>query len=73
MHYGITHFTIPPGAHRFQSNVETFHNLEEVEFFYIELDSFNSLPDFLHKAYSYQLFFNLIRPNTYKKTRRREI
>lgn len=69
MHYGITHFTIPPGAHRFQSDVETFHNLEEVEFFDIESASFTSLKDFLDKAYTYQLFFNLIRPNTYKENK----
>ena len=69
MNYGITHSTIPPGAHRFQSDVETFHNLEEVEFFDIESDSFTSLKDFLDKAYTYQLFFNLVRPNTYKENK----
>ena len=69
LHYGMIHSTIPPGAHKFQSDVETFHNLEEVEFFDIESDSFTSLKDFLDKAYTYQLFFNLIRPNTYKENK----
>lgn len=67
MQHGICHSTIPPGAHRFQSDVETFHNLEKVEFF--DLENFSSLDDFLDKAYTYQLFFNLIRPNTYKENK----
>ncbi|MCX7697991.1 MAG: hypothetical protein N2114_00795, partial [Candidatus Goldbacteria bacterium] len=49
MQYNINHSTIPPGAHRFQADVETFHNLEEFEFF--EIENFYSLQDFLDKAY----------------------
>ena len=63
--FGMQHFTIPPGAHRFQSDVETFHNIEEVEFF--DIEKFNNLTSMLDKTYTYQLFFNLIRPNTYKE------
>lgn len=62
---GQIHSTIPAGAHRYQADVETLHNLIEVEFF--ELEQFTSRRDFLEKAFSYQLFFNLERPNTYKE------
>jgi transposase len=61
----LIHSTIPPGAHRFQSDVETVHNLIEVEFY--ELETFTDRDDFMQKAYAYQLFFNLERPNTYKE------
>ncbi len=64
---GQVHFTILPGAHRFQSDVETLHNLIEMEFF--EVEKFKDERDFLSKAYSYQLFFNLMRPNTYKENK----
>lgn len=62
---GQIHKTIFPGAHRYQSDVETVHNLVEMEFY--EIEDFESRADFLNKAYSYQLFFNLVRPNTYKE------
>ena len=62
---GQIHQTIPPGAHTFQSDVETAHNLVEMEFF--ELENFEGRDDFLDKAASYQLFFNLMRPNSYKE------
>ncbi len=61
----LTHGTIPPGAHRFQSDVETVHNLIEVEFY--EIEKFMDRNNFMEKAYTYQLFFNLERPNTYKE------
>lgn len=64
---GLTHGTIPPGAHRFQSDVETVHNLIEIEFY--ELETFTDRNDFMEKAYTYQLFFNLERPNTYKENK----
>ena len=63
----LTHGTIPPGAHRFQSDVETVHNLIEAEFY--EIESFTDRNDFMQKAYTYQLFFNLERPNTYKENK----
>jgi len=62
-----THSTIFPGAHRFQSNIETVHNLIEMEFY--EVEDFRGRDDFLNKAYSYQLFFNLMRPNSYKENK----
>jgi len=64
---GQVHMTIPAGAHRFQADVETFHNLVELEFY--EIEKFRDRQDFLEKAYSYQLFFNLVRPNSYKENK----
>jgi len=64
---GQIHSTIFPGAHRFQSDVETVHNLVEMEFY--EIERFRDREDFLNKAYSYQLFFNLLRPNSYKENK----
>ena len=64
---GQIHSTIFPGAHRFQSDVETYHNLVEMEFY--EVEDFKNRSDFLNKAYSYQLFFNLMRPNSYKENK----
>ena len=63
----LVHGTIPPGAHTFQSDVETVHNLIEVEFY--EIEKFTDRVDFMEKAYTYQLFFNLERPNTYKENK----
>ena len=62
---GQRHVTIPQGAHRHQADVETVHNLVEMEFY--ELEEFADTQDFLNKAYTYQLFFNLLRPNSYKE------
>lgn len=62
---GQWHNTIFPGAHRMQSDVETIHNLMEIEFY--EIEQFESREDFLNKATTYQLFFNLHRPNSYKE------
>ena len=63
----LIHGTIPPGAHRFQSDVETVHNLIETEFY--EIENFTSKTDFMQKANTYQLFFNLERPNRYKENK----
>lgn len=63
----LRHNTIPPGAHRWQSDVETVHNLIEVEFFEIEL--FKDRSDFMQKALTYQTFFNFKRPNSYKENK----
>jgi len=62
---GQRHGTIFPGAHRMQSDVETIHNLMEMEFY--EIEHFQNRQDFLNKATSYQLFFNLHRPRRYAK------
>jgi len=62
---GQRHNTIIPGAHTWQSDVETIHNLMELEFY--EIETFKNRQDFMNKANSYQLFFNLKRPNSYKE------
>ena len=62
---GQIHATIPPAAYTWQSDVETIHNLMEQEFY--EIEHFADRRDFLDKAYSYQLFFNIGRPNSYKE------
>jgi len=62
---GQIHTTIFPGAHRMQADVETVHGLMETEFY--ELETFADRQDFMSKANTYQLFFNLERPNTYKE------
>ena len=59
------HTTIFPGAHRMQADVETVHGLMETEFY--EIEAFSDREDFMVKASTYQLFFNLERPNTYKE------
>ena len=62
---GQYHRTIYPGAHRMQSDVETIHNLMEMEFY--EIEQFQNRLDFFNKAASYLLYFNLHRPNSYKE------
>jgi len=64
---GQKHNTIPPAAHRWQSDIETVHNLIELEFY--EIEAFTDRIDFMEKAHAYQLFFNLERPNTYKENK----
>jgi transposase len=59
------HVRIPPAAHTYQSDVETVHRLEEDEFF--DLENFTSRGDFLAKVHTYQLYFNLVRPNSHKE------
>jgi hypothetical protein len=58
------HVRIPPAAHTYQSDVETVHRFEEDEFF--DLEEFSSRGDFLAKVHTYQLYFNLARPNSHK-------
>ena len=50
-----------------QSDVETIHNLMEMEFY--EIEQFKNRQDFFNKATAYQLFFNLHRPNSYKENK----
>jgi len=64
---GQKHRTIPPGAHRFQADVETVHNLMEGEFY--EIEYFRDRQAFLAKATWYQAFFNLARKNSAKENR----
>lgn len=62
---GLRHHTIPPRAHRWQSDVETVHRLIEDEFY--EVEQFTSRADFLSKARAYNLWFNVGRKNSYKE------
>jgi transposase len=64
---GITHTTIPAGAHTWQADVETVHRLIEDEFY--EVEKFENRKDFLMKASAYILWFNLARKNSYKKNK----
>ena len=43
------------------------HNLIETEFY--EIENFTDRNDFMEKVHTYQLFFNLERPNTYKENK----
>ena len=61
---GLKHFTIPPSAHTWQADVETAHNLIELEFY--EVEKFSSKTNFLQKADAYSLWFNVLRKNSYK-------
>lgn len=55
----------PPHHSTCNSDVEALHGLIEPEFY--DLESFAPSPSaFLNKAFSYQLFFNLVRKNSYK-------
>lgn len=64
---GQKHVTIPPGRYRWQADVETVHDIIEREWY--ELERFESRKDFMAKAYTYQLYFNLKRINTYKENK----
>src|ERR1700746_2694934 len=59
------HLRIPPAAHTYQSDVETVHRLGEDELF--DLERFASRGEFLAKAHTYQLYFNLARLNSHKE------
>src|ERR1051326_3799636 len=62
---GLVHTTIPPRAHTWQSDVETAHRIIEDEFY--EVEHFTSRSDFLRKAGSYNLWFNVARRNSGKE------
>jgi len=64
---GQKHQTIPVRRHRWQADVETFHDIIEREFF--EVEEFKDRKDFMDKVYTYQLFFNLKRRNMYKENK----
>jgi transposase InsO family protein len=58
---GAQHVYIPPGMSNANGDIESFHDTIEEEFF--DLTGFNSREDFMQKAESYRLFYNLRRPN----------
>ncbi len=59
-----THRTIPPAAHIYPSDGETFHSFIERERFIIEL--FHCRSDFLAQVTLYPLVFHYTRTNFYK-------
>ena len=61
----MIHKTIPPSAYTYQADVESAHNLVEVEFY--EIENFSSVEEFFGKMYSYLLWFNVLRKNSYKE------
>ena len=58
---GAEHVYIPPGHCNANADVESIHATIESEFY--NLTEFTSRKDFLKKAESYRLFYNLERPN----------
>lgn len=62
--YGAKHVRIPRGKPNVNADVETFHRIVENHFF--DLEDFSGPENFLNKAYTYQLVFNFMRPNSYK-------
>jgi transposase len=57
--YNAKHQTIPVGKKEWQGAVESFHNRIEDEFY--DVEKFSGLEDFLAKAHSYILYYNLKR------------
>ena len=62
--YEATHLRIPPSAPTYNSDVETSHARIEEEFY--DIEEFYSEDTLHYKALSYQVYFNLVRQNTYK-------
>jgi transposase len=62
--YKALHMRIPPSAPTYNSDVETVHARVEEELFDIE-DIYDAF-DLRCKAWSYVIYFNLLRPNSYK-------
>jgi hypothetical protein len=62
--FALVHRRIPPGAKTYNSDVEAYHRLIEDEFYRIE--PIDSAKDFISKAYTYNLYFNYLRKNSYK-------
>lgn len=64
---GAEHRYTPPGHPNANADVEASHRLIETEFY--DLESFESVEDFLAKAALYQHWFNFGRPNGYRRGR----
>jgi len=62
--YKALHLRIPPAAPTYNSDVETVHARIEEELY--DIEDINHSHDLLCKAYSYVIYFNLIRPNSNK-------
>jgi len=63
--YKATHNRIPPSSPTYNSDVETSHARIEEEFY--DVEEFESKRILLSKALTYQMYFNLIRPNSYRQ------
>ena len=61
----LSHGRIPVASPTFNSDVESFHRIVEQEFYSCE--TFEGRIQFFAKAYSYQLFYNYFRPNSWKE------
>lgn len=62
--YKALHLRIPPAAPTYNSDVETVHARVEEELF--DIEEINNAYDLRCKAWSYMIYFNFIRPNSYK-------
>lgn len=62
--YKALHMRIPPAAPTYNSDVETVHARIEEELY--DIEDIDHSYDLLCKAYSYVIYFNLIRPNSNK-------
>jgi transposase-like protein len=62
--YKALHMRIPPAAPTYNSDVETAHARIEEELY--DIEDIDNAYDLLCKAYSYVIYFNLIRPNSNK-------
>lgn len=62
--YKALHMRIPPAAPTYNSDVETVHARIEEELY--DIEDIDHSYDLLCKAYSYIIYFNLIRPNSNK-------
>jgi transposase len=60
--FGATHRFIPPGCKNAQADVETIHSTIETEFY--DIEQFRDRRDFLQKATTYQLWYNVARKNS---------
>jgi len=58
---GANHQFIPPGCKNANADVETVHSTIETEFY--DIESFRHRRDFLQKATTYQLWYNVARQN----------
>lgn len=58
----VVHFQIPKTT--YNADVETVHNLIELEFF--DIEHFHDRKDFFTKASTYQRWFNILRKNSNK-------
>jgi len=61
---GVNHIFIPPRYPNANADVEASHKLIEKEFY--QLEGIRSKKELIQKAFTYQVYFNLMRKNSYK-------